>query len=171
MRLEDRATLANSARGDLFISIHCNSAPKKKLRGIETYTLNTSGNRYSIRLAARENASSERGVSDLQYILADLATKANTEESSRLAARVQQSLVSQLRARHRDVQDLGTKEALFYVLLGVRMPAILVETSFLSNPEEERRLSSKAYQGDIAKAIAAAIHEFLGSRQQVAKVN
>ena len=171
VRLEDRALLANSARGDLFISIHCNSAPKKKLRGIETYTLNTSGNRYSIRLAARENASSERGVSDLQYILADLATKANTEESSRLAARVQQSLVSQLRARHRDVQDLGTKEALFYVLLGVRMPAILVETSFLSNPEEERRLSSKAYQGDIAKAIATAIHEFLGSRQQVAKVN
>ncbi|HYR55035.1 MAG TPA: N-acetylmuramoyl-L-alanine amidase [Myxococcaceae bacterium] len=171
VRLEDRALLANSARGDLFISIHCNSAPKKKLHGIETYTLNTSGNRYSIRLAARENASSERGVSDLQYILADLATKANTEESSRLAARVQQSLVSQLRARHRDVQDLGTKEALFYVLLGVRMPAILVETSFLSNPEEERRLSSKAYQGDVAKAIAAAIHEFLGSRQQVAKVN
>jgi N-acetylmuramoyl-L-alanine amidase len=171
VRLEDRAMIANQARGDLFISIHCNSAPKKKLRGIETYTLNTSGNRYSIRLAARENASSERGVSDLQYILADLATKANTEESSRLAARVQQSLISQLRARHSDVQDLGTKEALFYVLLGVRMPAILVETSFLSNPEEERRLSSKAYQGDIAKAIAAAIHEFLGSRQQVAKVN
>jgi len=171
VRLEDRALLANSARGDLFISIHCNSAPKKRLRGIETYTLNTSGNRYSIRLAARENASSDRGVSDLQYILADLATKANTEESSRLAARVQQSLVSQLRARHRDVQDLGTKEALFYVLLGVRMPAILVETSFLSNPEEERRLASKAYQADVAKAIAAAIHEFLGSRQQVAKVN
>src|SRR5262249_61587116 len=82
--LEQRARMANDARGDLFISIHCNSAPVRRLRGIETYTLNTSSDRYSIRLAARENASSDRAVSDLQYILADLATKANTEESSRL---------------------------------------------------------------------------------------
>jgi N-acetylmuramoyl-L-alanine amidase len=169
--LEERARIANEARGDLFISIHCNSAPTKRLRGIETYTLNTSSDRYSIRLAARENASSNRAVSDLQYILADLATKANTEESSRLAGRVQQSLVSQLRAKGRGVLDLGTKEALFYVLLGVRMPAILVETSFLSNPEEERLLSSKAYQADLAAAIASGIHDFLANRQRVAKVD
>jgi len=69
------------------------------------------------------------------------------------------------------VVDLGTKEALFYVLLGVRMPAILVETSFLSNPEEEQRLSSKGYQAEIAAAIAAGIEEFLGSGQRVAKVD
>ena len=169
--LEQRARMANDARGDLFISIHCNSAPVRRLRGIETYTLNTSSDRYSIRLAARENASSDRAVSDLQYILADLATKANTEESSRLAARVQQSLIGQLRAKHRQVADLGTKEALFYVLLGVRMPAILVETSFLSHPEEERLLSSKAYQADIAAAIASGVQDFLASRQRLAKVD
>jgi N-acetylmuramoyl-L-alanine amidase len=171
VRLEDRARLANEARGDLFVSIHCNSAPTRRLRGVETYTLNTSGDRYSIRLAARENASSGRSISDLQYILADLATKANTFESAQLASRVQQSLISHLRAKHRGVQDLGTKEALFYVLLGVRMPAILVETSFLSNPEEEKRLSSKSYQGDVAAAIAAGIRDFFGSRQKVAKVD
>jgi N-acetylmuramoyl-L-alanine amidase len=171
VRLEDRAKLANEARGDLFISIHCNSARKRTLRGVETYTLNTSSDRYSIRLAARENASSERGISDLQYILADLATKANTEESSRLSAKVQQSLVTHLRAKHSDVQDLGTKEALFYVLLGVRMPAILVEVSFLSNAGEEQRLSSKAYQRDVAAAIAAAVRDYLGGRQRLAKVN
>src|SRR5215831_17374625 len=169
--LEQRARIANDARGDLFISIHCNSAPVRRLRGIETYTLNTSSDRYSIRLAARENASSDRAVSDLQYILADLATKANTEESSRLAARVQQSLIGQLRAKHRQVADLGTKEALFYVLLGVRMPAILVETSFLSHPEEERLLSSKAYQAEIAAAIASGVQDFLAGRQRLAKVD
>ncbi len=169
--LEDRARIANDARGDLFISIHCNSAPARKLRGIETYTLNTSSDRYSIRLAARENASSDRAVSDLQYILADLATKANTEESSRLAAHVQQSLVGQLRVKQRPVVDLGTKEALFYVLLGVRMPAILVETSFLSHPEEERLLSSKAYQAELAAAIASGVQDFLASRQRLAKVD
>ena len=171
VRLEDRAKLANEGQGDLFVSVHCNSAPTKKLRGIETYTLNTSSDRYSTRLAARENASSERAISDLQYILADLSTKANTEQSSRLASSVQQSLIAHLRAKHRAVVDLGTKEALFYVLLGVRMPAILVETSFLSNPEEEQRLSSKGYQAEIAAAIAAGIEEFLGSGQRVAKVD
>jgi N-acetylmuramoyl-L-alanine amidase len=169
LKLEERARMANEMRGDLFISIHCNSAPTSKLRGIETYTLNTSADRYSIRLAARENASSEKGISDLQFILADLATKANTEESTRLATRVQKNLVSHLSSSYKGVRDLGTKEALFYVLLGARMPAILVETSFLSHAEEESRLASDKYQEDVAQAIAHGVEDFLG-RRQLAKV-
>ncbi|WP_426752303.1 N-acetylmuramoyl-L-alanine amidase [Myxococcus sp. Y35] len=171
IRLEDRAKFANAEHGDLFISIHCNAAEKRTLRGIETYTLNTSADRYSIRLAARENASSEKGISDLQFILADLATKANTEESSRLANLVQRNLVSELSSKYKNVRDLGHKEALFYVLLGVKMPAILVETSFLSNPDEEARLKSKVYQSQVAKAIAQGVEEFLGDRRRVAKVD
>jgi N-acetylmuramoyl-L-alanine amidase len=169
--LEERARRANEAKGDLFVSIHCNSAPGRTLRGIETYSLNTASDRYSIRLVARENASSEKRISDLQFILADLTTKANTEESIRLAGHVHSSLVGHLRQRHRDIHDLGTKQALFYVLLGVKMPAILVETSFLSNTEEERRLSSRSYQSDAAEAIAAGIQDFLGNRQRVARVD
>ncbi|OJT20002.1 N-acetylmuramoyl-L-alanine amidase [Archangium sp. Cb G35] len=169
LKLEERARMANEMKGDLFISIHCNAAPTSKLRGIETYTLNTSADRYSIRLAARENASSEKGISDLQFILADLATKANTEESTRLATRVQKNLVSHLSSRYKGVKDLGTKEALFYVLLGTRMPAILVETAFLSNAEEESRLASDKYQEDVAQAIALGVEDFLG-RRQLAKV-
>ncbi|MCP3061583.1 N-acetylmuramoyl-L-alanine amidase [Myxococcus sp. K38C18041901] len=171
IRLEDRAKFANTERGDLFISVHCNAASSRKLRGIETYTLNTSADRYSIRLAARENASSEKGISDLQFILADLATKANTEESSRLANQVQRSLVTELSGKYSDIKGLGHKEALFYVLLGVKMPAILVETAFLSNPDEEKRLASGAYQTDVAKAIAHGVEEFLGDRNRVAKVD
>lgn len=171
IRLEDRAKLANEAHGDLFISVHCNSAVSKKLRGVETYTLNTSADRYSIRLAARENATSEKGIGDLQFILADLATKANTEESSRLATQVQKSLVGTLGARYSGIKNLGTKEALFYVLLGTKMPAILVETSFLSHPQEEERLASEAYQDDVARSIALGVEEFLGDRNRVAKVD
>ncbi|QSQ15728.1 N-acetylmuramoyl-L-alanine amidase [Myxococcus landrumensis] len=171
IRLEDRAKFANTERGDLFISIHCNAATSRKLRGIETYTLNTSADRYSIRLAARENATSEKGISDLQFILADLATKANTEESSRLANQVQRSLVTELATKYSDIKGLGHKEALFYVLLGVKMPAILVETAFLSHPEEEKRLASGAYQTDVAKAIAHGVEEFLSDRRRVAKVD
>ena len=171
IRLEDRAKLANEAHGDLFISVHCNSAATHKLRGIETYTLNTSADRYSIRLAARENASSEKGISDLQFILADLATKANTEESSRLANAVQHNLVTGLSGQYDGIKDLGHKEALFYVLLGARMPAILVETSFLSHSEDEKRLASERYQDEVAKSIVLGVEEFLGDRRRVAKVD
>lgn len=170
LHLEERSSLANSAKGDLFISIHCNAAPRKEVRGIETYTLNTSSDRYAIRLAARENSTSRRGVNDLRYILADLATKANTDDSAALAERVQRSMVRTLKTKHSGVRDLGTKEALFHVLLGAKMPAILVETSFLSNPEEEKLLASKSYQEDTASAIADAVKDFLDGRGTLAAV-
>lgn len=171
VRLEDRTRIANEAKGDLFISIHCNAAESRKPRGIETFTLNVAADRYSIRLAARENASSEKSISDLQFILADLATKANTEESQRLATRVQKGLVGGLKQSWSGVRDLGTKQALFYVLLGAKMPAILVETSFISHPEEEKRLGSKKYQADVAQAIADGVQGFLADRERLARVD
>jgi N-acetylmuramoyl-L-alanine amidase len=170
VKLEDRTRIANKEKGDLFISVHCNAAPSRKLRGIETYTLNISSNRYSMRLAARENASSEKGISDLQYILADLATKANVGESTRLAERVQRGLIHTLSGTHKDIADLGTKEALFFVLLGAKMPAILVETSFISNPEDEQRLASDEYQAEIAGSIAASVGDFLEERSKLAQL-
>ncbi|MGV3620155.1 MAG: N-acetylmuramoyl-L-alanine amidase [Archangium sp.] len=171
VKLEDRTRIANRQKGDLFISVHCNAAVSNKMRGIETYTLNTSSNRYSIRLAARENATTERGVGDLQYILADLATKANTGESARLADRVQRSLIRNLSADYKGVKDLGTKEALFFVLLGAKMPSILVETSFLSHPEEEERLADDKYQSKVADSIADAVNSFLEERNKLAQVD
>ena len=171
VRLEDRARMANIARADLFISVHCNSLPQRSIRGIETYTLNLASDRYAIRLAARENATSEKGLNDLQFLLADLATRANTEESVRLASRVQAGLVGRLSSKERKIHDLGTKEALFYVLLGTKMPAILVETGFLSNAEEEKRLSTSAYQDEVARALAAGVQDFLGNRDRLAKAN
>ncbi|HEY1907493.1 MAG TPA: N-acetylmuramoyl-L-alanine amidase [Myxococcaceae bacterium] len=171
VRLEERTRLANVGRGDLFISVHCNSLPQRHIRGIETYTLNLASDRFAIRLAARENATSEKGMSDLQFLLADLATRANTEESARLATQVQSGLVSALRSKDAKIRDLGTKEALFYVLLGTKMPAILVETGFLSNPEEEKRLSSPGYQEEVARAIASGVQGFLGNRDRLAKAN
>jgi N-acetylmuramoyl-L-alanine amidase len=169
--LEDRTRQANRERGDLFISVHCNAAASHALRGVETYTLNTSSNRYAIRLAARENATSERGVSDLQFILADLATRANTGESARLAERVQRSVVGTLSQGYDQVRDLGTKEALFFVLLGAKMPSILVETSFISQPDEEKRLADPTYQATVAEAIATGVEAYLAAREQVAQVD
>ncbi|MGZ6141195.1 MAG: N-acetylmuramoyl-L-alanine amidase, partial [Myxococcaceae bacterium] len=171
VRLEERTRIANAARGDLFISVHCNSLPQRHIRGIETYTLNLASDRYGIRLAARENATSEKGMSDLRFLLADLATRANTEESVRLATQVQSGLVASLRGKDKKIRDLGTKEALFYVLLGTKMPAILVETGFLSNTDEEKRLASPGYQEDVARSIASGVQDFLGHRERLAKAN
>jgi N-acetylmuramoyl-L-alanine amidase len=170
VRLEDRARIANEAHGDLFISVHCNSGAESTWRGVETYSLNLTSDRYAIRLAARENTSSAKTMSDLQFILADLATRAHTDESARLADRVQHSLVSRLSAKYSKAKDRGRKEALFYVLLGAKMPAILVETGFLSNPEDEKRLATAAYEDDVARAIASGVQDFLGYRERLAKV-
>ena len=163
--------MANEAHGDLFISVHCNSGAESTWRGVETYSLNLTSDRYAIRLAARENTSSAKTMSDLQFILADLATRAHTDESSRLADRVQHSLVTRLSPKYaKSSKDRGRKEALFYVLLGAKMPAILVETGFLSNPEDEKRLATPAYEDDVARAIASGVQDFLGYRERLAKV-
>ncbi len=166
--LEERARFANRKRGDLFVSIHCNAHSSSKMRGIETYTLNVTSDKYAIRLAARENAASEKTLSDLQFILADLATKANTSDSHRLAKAVQSSLVSSHSGDKKRPRDLGVKQALFYVLLGARMPAVLVETAFLSNPTDEKRLSSGEYQQQVADAIGRGVARFVGDRSELA---
>ena len=85
---------------------------------------------------------------------------------------MQAGLISRLATGDRKIRDLGTKEALFYVLLGTKMPAILVETGFLSNPEEEKRLSTAGLPGRRWPGrIAAGVQDFLGNRERLAKVN
>jgi len=166
--LDERTRIANEARADLFVSIHCNAARRRRLSGVETWTLNVSSNRYAARLAAFENAEADRTVSDLRMILADLATKANASDARDLAWSVQSSLMRTLRGRGSQVRDHGVKQALFYVLLGTRMPSILVETGFISNPAEEARLKSARFQQGTAEAIARGVKEYVDSRQRLA---
>ena len=108
-------------------------------------------------------------MSDLRLILADLATKANTDDSVRLAGAIHGETVTRLSRKWQGVKDLGTKQALFFVLLGAKMPAVLLETSFLSHPEEEARLRTDAYQEEIARGIAAGVRRFLSDREAIAR--
>jgi N-acetylmuramoyl-L-alanine amidase len=167
--LDERTRIANEARADLFVSIHCNAARRRKLEGVETWTLNVSADRYAARLAAFGNAEADRTVSDLRMILADLATKANASDARDLAQSVQSSLVRTLRGRVGRVRVHGVKQALFYVLLGTRMPSILVETGFISNPAEEARLKSARFQEGTAEAIARGVKEYVDSRRRLAQ--
>ncbi|NIA18970.1 MAG: AMIN domain-containing protein, partial [Xanthomonadaceae bacterium] len=159
--LEERTVIANTKKADLFVSIHANASRNRKAHGIETYFLNLATDKEAMELAALENATSTKKISDLQLILSDLMRNSKISESSRLARAVQDSLVKRLKSKYRDVKNLGVKQAPFYVLIGAQMPSILVETSFLSHKMEEKRLSSAAYRQKVAEGIAAGVKVYI----------
>ena len=163
LTLEERTAIANTQRADLFISMHCNAAKSKQLSGIETYILNLATDEQAIAVAARENATSEKNISDLAYILNDLMKHTKIEESTRLADNVHKAMVSGMKKRYSDIRDLGVKQAPFYVLLGARMPAILIESSFISNKTECKRLMTGSYRNDICNAIADGIEKYINA--------
>jgi N-acetylmuramoyl-L-alanine amidase len=161
LTLEERTALANTKEADLFISIHVNAHRNKNAYGTETYFLNLATDEDSIRVAAMENATSTKNISDLQTILMDLMQNAKINESSRLAGYVQTNMVHHLKKKYSDVKDKGVKQAPFYVLLGAQMPAILVETSFISNPRECKRLMDPAYQDRLCDGIVTGIEKYI----------
>ncbi len=166
--LEERTAIANKVGADLFISLHANANKSRKPYGIETYYLNFSKNDKAAAVAARENGTSLKQVSDLELILFDLMANAKINESSRLATEIQESLVKRISKKYNNVRDLGVRQGPFYVLLGATMPSVLVETAFLSNPREEKRLTSSAYQKTTAEAIAMAIKTYAVNNKLIA---
>ncbi len=159
--LEERTAIANSRDADIFVSIHINSSPRRAASGVETYILNLSTSEEARRLAARENATTRRGISDLEYILRDLVKTARTNDSVRLASSVQGRLVRRLRAKYSRIKGNGVKGAPFYVLVGTRMPSVLVEVSFISNSREEKRLKSNKYLKEVAAGISSGVIDYV----------
>jgi N-acetylmuramoyl-L-alanine amidase len=160
--LKSRTSLANSAAADLFISVHANSAETPRPRGIETYfvSLDASDARAG-RLALRENDafggafSTVAGADPLAALLGDLVVTEHVHESSEFAKLVQGELVALGGGNVR-----GVKQAPFIVLMGVEMPAALVEIGFLSNPEDEGELGTSPHREAIAESIARAVEAF-----------
>ena len=159
--LVERADIANRAGGDLFLSIHANASPDATAAGFETYFLSSDASDDDARrLAEAENSvldpsgvlpGSESVVGD---ILGDLLWTAHLESSSRLAAAIQRRL-ARLPGPSR-----GVKQAPFMVLMGVNMPAALVEIGFLTHPNEARRLGEKQHQGAIALAVVGGLEAY-----------
>ena len=164
--LERRTAIANMKKADLFISLHVNAHRNRKISGLETYFLNMATDERSVMVAARENATSEKNISDLQTILNDLMLNTKIAESSRLAHNVQKGMVSRVRKKYTRAKSLGVKQAPFYVLIGAQMPSVLVETGFLTNRTERKRLLSKKYQESVAEGICAGIKTYIKSIDQ-----
>ncbi|MDA8168392.1 MAG: N-acetylmuramoyl-L-alanine amidase [Nitrospiraceae bacterium] len=165
LTLEQRTQIANKLGADLFISIHINSSPHKTTRGIETYFLNWTDDEEANRVAARENAISVRRMkesrSELGAILASLELQDKRDDSLKLANFIQRRLIRTVSLNYPRETDHGVKQALFYVLVGARMPSVLVEVSFISNHSDEDLLTTEAYQETVSKGIAAGIGSYL----------
>jgi N-acetylmuramoyl-L-alanine amidase len=159
--LEERTAIANTKHADLFVSIHINASPNPQAEGFETYFLNLATDEESMRVAAFENATSTKRISDLQKTLKDIMLNSKIDESSRLAGHVQQKMVQTLQEKYSPVKNLGVKQAPFYVLIGAQMPSVLVEASFISNERERERLSQDDYLDQVVEGLLKGIDGYI----------
>jgi N-acetylmuramoyl-L-alanine amidase len=161
--LERRAEIANTEKADLFISIHCNGWFAPKAEGFEVYFLAPARTEEEAQLGRDENASLayERqnpggdGSADIDFILWDVVQNEFLNESSDLAEMIQREMSKSLGIRNRGVKQTGLR-----VLKGLKMPGVLVETAFLSNPREERLLLSTEFRERFVEAVIDAIRKF-----------
>jgi len=168
LTLAERTQLANRNGADLFVSIHLNSSPDSNTTGIETYYLNNTTDRATIRLARMENGVAggygAPGEPNLNYILTDLRQQDKANESASLARMIEAETVADIEASTGlRVDELGAKQGPFYVLVGALMPSVLVECGFLSNPGEARSLQTPQYQQAIADGIARAVAHYFNA--------
>jgi N-acetylmuramoyl-L-alanine amidase len=161
--LEERTAIANDARADLFLSIHANAARSTEARGIESYFLSLQASDEGAReLAQRENAAfrgrkapASEAEDPLLSVLGDMMATEHQMESDEFSRLVHASL-----AELDGTPPRGVKQAPFVVLMGLQMPASLIEIGFITNPDDARWLRSPKHREGIARAIATAIRSF-----------
>jgi len=166
VELHDRAAIANRNKGDLFISIHCNSGPSD-IHGTETYTMGLHNTQENLQVAKRENEVILKEENYKQHydgfdpnspeghILFSLYQNAYIENSIMLASKIENQFSKRLGRTSR-----GVKQAGLLVLWKTSMPSVLVEIGFLTNASEEKYLSNKTNQVYIASGIYRAIKEY-----------
>ncbi len=161
--LRDRIGVARAARADIFISVHADAIGNRDVSGSSVYVLSERGasSEQARWLAERENAADLKGgVSlgdkggQLASVLMDLSQSASIGSSMEAAERVLASLDQVGTVRKSQVQ-----QAAFVVLKSPDIPSMLVETAYISNPGEERKLRSPAYQAELADAIFRGVRE------------
>jgi N-acetylmuramoyl-L-alanine amidase len=168
--LEERAAIANAVDADLFVSIHLDASPSSTdPGGVSAYVLDTTDDKAALSLAARENDTPEQDVTQLQLVLASLYRKDQVQRSLALAKDVQRGALRGGRSVLPQLNDRGVQRALFYVLVGARMPAVLLEASFITRPEEAAALATDGYRQALADGIAEGIVRYVERDQAQAR--
>jgi len=165
--LEERTNIANDVKADLFLSIHANSSRDHAARGIETYYLNLKGSAEAMEVAARENASSQEGVHELQDLVKRIARTEKIDESKEFAEDIQDSLAKRIEKSGKSIRNRGVRKAPFVVLIGADMPSILTEISFLSNPADEKLLKQPEQRQKMAEGLYQGVASYLQSMNSV----
>jgi N-acetylmuramoyl-L-alanine amidase len=171
IKLRRRTHFANLKHGDVFVSIHANAVGRLSragtAHGIETYFLSPARSERARRVAAKENSIAfiRRDSKTMNSFISTL-TRSKIILSNMLALDVQRNILGTLRQRYRNVADGGVRAAPFWVLVGAEMPAILVETGYITNPWEKKRLFNPRYQEMEAQGIAQGILRFLHNRER-----
>jgi len=152
--LRERARMANSSGGDIFVSVHVNSIRDHRIsHGVETYYLGPTKDPLLTRLAAEENGTSGYSIADLRQLLDRVYADVRRDESHRLADDLQQQLFTGLRGNDPGLENWGVKRAPFIVLVATDMPAVLAEVGCLSNDREAAMLRRPDYRQQIAEAL------------------
>jgi len=171
IKLHRRTRYANLKHGDVFVSIHANAVGRLSragsVHGVETYFLSPARSARARRVAAKENSIAFKKYykSSMNTFLKTL-TRSKIILSNKLALDVQSSMLSRLREIYRGVSDGGVRPAPFWVLVGAEMPAVLVETGYITHPWEKKRLYDPKYQDRLARGIAEGIARYLRNRER-----
>ncbi len=163
--LDERASIANQAQADLFVSVHANYSDFPSARGVETYYSNFFTVPASKDVDVRPEEGSARNAVTASLSPADLQER--VEQSRRLAESVQRSLYGTLSAQNPGLRDRGIKKASFVVLTESAMPGILAEVSFVSSPTDEQKLRSDGYREQVAEALYKGIARYAGSSRSI----
>ncbi len=159
--LDERASIANQAHADLFISVHANYSDLPSARGAETYYTNFFMVPASKDVDMLPDAGGAGNAATASLSPSDLQERA--EQSLRLAESVQRSLYGILSAQNPGLRDRGIKEASFLVLTESAMPGILAEVSFVSSPTDERKLRNDGYREQVAEALYKGVARYAAS--------
>jgi N-acetylmuramoyl-L-alanine amidase len=166
VELYRRAQIANESKANLFISIHCNGTKSSQAKGTETWVMGLHKSKENLEVAKTENATILMEDNLAKYdgfdpnspeanIIFSLFQNVYLDKSLDIAAKVQKYFRVRM-----NTTDRGVKQAGFWVLYKTTMPGILIETGFLSNPDDEQLLSSEHGQDQIAASIFNAFREY-----------
>lgn len=164
--LEERTAIANEQRADLFLSIHANSSPVKRVSGAEVFFLNFTNSKEALDLAARENAGHNKSIFELRELLQKIALSDKLDESREFARFVQRELSREWKGMNPASRDRGVKMAPFVVLIGASMPSVLAEIGFVSNTRDERMLKKPEYRQRLAEALYRGVESYAASLGQ-----
>ncbi|SDC84338.1 N-acetylmuramoyl-L-alanine amidase [Desulfurella multipotens] len=167
--LLQRVKIANDAKADLFVSIHANASLDPSAKGMEIFFLNATSNQKALRIAAVENDVPIEQMGTINKIIISLINQAKLKESAILAKDVDESIYSIAKPTYPGLINRGIDQAPFYVLVGTNCPSILIETLFITNPQDNSYLKDTNYQQTIAKGIALGLIKYLDTTKSIDK--